>query len=532
MNFRQRLTAGNLDRFRSRSILNVPLTDSAAIKLGYAYSQRDGFVDNEGNGEDWGIEERDNITADFHWTASETVTLDYKFDRSTIEDTSRLSQVLAFDGAAPASSLIVFQNPALDAQGNPVEASKDRLDEATSFDNEVAGDVEITAHTLDVAWYIDDMLSFRSITGYRDVDAFNQTAQSPTTSLFGTYTIVNGITDTTFEQFSQEFQLLGESNHWSWVAGVYYYEDESEETNSGNSNGSEEVPPELITDFTSTENTSIAVFGQATWTPPGLERWAFTLGARYSDDNRKASRDNTRVSFGFGGAPTPIPPFVVGSRITQFGPWYRASFEDAIRELRRDRRQFIRRRPKAVYGVQDIAGGDGPAFGDVNANKDFIPRSSRLTSGARGYRDAELRFPGHQFRSGNRYLRADRRHVANGVRHRRGTAHGGSGAGARTQPDGVAGLHAAALVRRVQRQYQLSVPGRVTRWRTTAGGRTHRPQYRQCDAGDCGHRRGRQPRTIAHCPVGQQSAGRRIPHRQHPPARLRHAWTDRPGHFR
>ena len=58
----------------------------------------------------------------------------------------------------------------------------------------------------------------------------------------------------------------------------------------------------LLVDFTSTENTSVAMYGQGTWTPAALgDRWHFTLGARYSDDSREAKRDNSRVSFGLGG---------------------------------------------------------------------------------------------------------------------------------------------------------------------------------------------------------------------------------------
>lgn len=310
LNFRQRLTAGNLDLFRSRSILNVPITDTTAIKLAYSNSKRDGLVDNKGNGDDWGKEDRDNITADFHWDAADALTLDYKYDRSTIKDTSRLSQVLNFDNSAPLSFVVGFENPQLDGNGNPLESGKDRLDDATSYDKIEKGDVKINAHTLNLAWEINDILTFKSITGYRDVDSFSQMAQTPTTFLaLGPYSVTNGLPDTDFEQYSQEFQLLGVTDNFTWVGGLYYYEDESEETNLGAANGSENLSPDQLVDYTSTENTSIAVFGQVTWTPEPLERWHFTVGARYSDDNRKAERDNNRVSFGLGGKSTTVPAF-------------------------------------------------------------------------------------------------------------------------------------------------------------------------------------------------------------------------------
>ncbi|MFT4519459.1 MAG: iron complex outermembrane receptor protein [Halioglobus sp.] len=328
--FKQTLTAGNLDLFRSRTILNVPLSDTTAIKLAYSTGERDGFVENIGNGEDFGKEDRQNFTADLHWDISKNGTLDYKYEKSTIEDTARLSQLLQFDRSAPLSGVISFANPALDSEGNPVEVSSDRLDTATSFDEQMKGDVEIDAHTLNVAWDLNDNLALKSITGYRKLDAYTQNAQTPTTILLGQYSITNGLPDTEFEQFTQEFQLLGNTDTLTWVGGVFYYQDESEEENLGDSSGSEAIPPGELIDFTSTENTSLAIFGQATWSPEALQdRWHFTFGARYSEDNRKAFRDNNRVSFGLGGAATPVPAFTANYEqdFSKFNPSVTVEYE-------------------------------------------------------------------------------------------------------------------------------------------------------------------------------------------------------------
>jgi iron complex outermembrane receptor protein len=310
LNFRQTLTAGNYDLFRSRTILNVPLGDTTAIKLAYSTMERDGVVDNLGKGEDWGKEDKDNLTADFHWSINDASTLDYKYEQSNIKDTSRLSQVLHFDADAPRAGIISFENPAVDGNGKPVESGNDRLEKATAYDEEVDGDIEIIAHTLTYALDIGDTMTFKSITGYREFEALNQTAQSPTTSLLGSYTITNGISETDFEQLSQEFHLLGNTESITWVGGLYYYEDESDYWNFGDSNGSEGIPEGELVDFTSTDNTSLALYGQATWSPTQLEdRWHFSLGLRYSEDNRKAFRDNNRISYRFGGAPGPVPAF-------------------------------------------------------------------------------------------------------------------------------------------------------------------------------------------------------------------------------
>ena len=282
----------------------------AAVKLAYTSYDRDGWVDNIGNGDNFAIEDRETLTADFHWDIGDTQALNYRYSQNSIKDTSRLSQALAFDPNAPLASLIVFQNPQVDANGIPVEATDKRLDKATAFDEQQKGDVQIHAHTLNYEWQFNEMMTFKSITGYRDVNAFTQNSQVPTASLLGIYSITNGLPETSFNQFTQEFQLLGDSDTINWVGGLFYYEDESEETNNGNSSGSEAIPAGVLIDYTSTKNKSLAAFGQMTWTPPQLgDSWHFTLGARYSEDNRKAFRDNNRISYGFGGAPNGIPSF-------------------------------------------------------------------------------------------------------------------------------------------------------------------------------------------------------------------------------
>ena len=115
-----------------------------------------------------------------------------------------------------------------------------------------------------------------------------------------------------------------------WVVFFYYEDDAEEDQSQSNSNGSEAVSEGELVDFTSTENTSIAIFGQATWSPGRLDgRWHLTLGARYSDDNRKAHRDNNRVSYGFGGTPNTVPPFTADydEDFSKFNPSFTVEYD-------------------------------------------------------------------------------------------------------------------------------------------------------------------------------------------------------------
>ncbi len=330
LRIKQVFNVGNLNLFRSTSLINIPIMGVAAVKLAYTSYDRNGWVDNIGNGDNFAIEDRETFTADFHWDIGDTQALNYRYGQNSIKDTSRLSQVLEFDPNAPLASLIVFQNPQVDANGIPVEATDKRLDKSTAFDEQQKGDVQIHAHTLNYEWELNEMMTFKSITGYRDVNAFTQNSQVPTASLLGIYSITNGLPETSFNQFTQEFQFLGDSDTINWVGGLFYYEDESEETNNGNSSGSETIPAGVLIDYTSTKNKSLAAFGQMTWTPPQLgDSWHFTLGARYSEDNRKAFRDNNRISYGFGGAPNGIPSFQANydKDFSKFNPAFTVDYD-------------------------------------------------------------------------------------------------------------------------------------------------------------------------------------------------------------
>ncbi|MCB1841909.1 MAG: TonB-dependent receptor, partial [Halioglobus sp.] len=91
--FRQDLTFGNLAKFQSKTLLNVPLGDSVAAKVSYVNSERDGYVKNNGEGNDFGEEDRQSLVADLRWEASDSLTFDYRYEDAELNDTQRLEQV-------------------------------------------------------------------------------------------------------------------------------------------------------------------------------------------------------------------------------------------------------------------------------------------------------------------------------------------------------------------------------------------------------------------------------------------------------
>ena len=312
--FRQDLTFGDLNKFQSKSILNVPLGDSFAAKVNYMRSKRDGYVENNGPGEDFGEEDRDSIVLDLRWEANRDITVDYRFETAENKDTQRLEQVRELSDGALAG-FNTFNE----------DVSSGFLDEVTSLREIINNDQEVDAHSLWAEWRLSDNTTLKSITGYRELDSF--TCGDALATSTGDFTAIGrgvgavnvSCFGTEFEQFSQELQVLGSYSQWQYTAGLYYYEDESTQDASS----SVLLGQSGITDLTETENESVAAFAQATWNPHFMsQRWEFTLGARYSHDERQADRVNNRATVPFTGSfdndfDNFNPSFTVGFDITQ-----------------------------------------------------------------------------------------------------------------------------------------------------------------------------------------------------------------------
>jgi iron complex outermembrane receptor protein len=281
---RQDFTTGNMGIFKSRTMLNIPLSDTVAMKINYLVSQRDdGVSENAGIGVDFGEEDRSSLVADLRWDASDNLTLDYRYEQAKMEDSQHFQQVTAVDESAALAPLFDI-----------TQWSPNRIDTANSVREIENNDLEISAHTLHADWSVNDSLTLKSITAYREFDNWSTSdVLSTTIGATGNGAPTIGVGRTEFEQFSQEFQLLGDTESLQYVAGLYYYEDEGDFDGAG----SVVLGNLRREDTANTENTSLALFGEATYTPSAMEqRWHFTLGARYSEDNRKALRTNMNIA--------------------------------------------------------------------------------------------------------------------------------------------------------------------------------------------------------------------------------------------
>jgi len=248
--FSQSFTVGSYDEFRSRTMINMPLTDTVALRLSYAHAEKDGFVKNEGTGADtFGSKDRQAIRADLRWQPNEQWDVRYSYDQSDIEDTAMYF--------VPGSM-----------HGNESRPSKSR----TNVNNFQPSDIQVRGHQLTANWEVSDDLAIKSITSYRTLDNYDYQ------DYLGFFVVEDDLHQ---KQWSQELQAVGSAfgDQLQYIAGLYYFE----ESGDGVIKSGAELRDIDI------KNSAAAVFGQATYTPAALNQLHVTVGLRESKDKRKAS---------------------------------------------------------------------------------------------------------------------------------------------------------------------------------------------------------------------------------------------------
>lgn len=325
LGFKQTVGAGNYDSWRSTTHLNLPSMAGFSAKLTGAFSDRDGWVDNAGPNRMPGLEytdyykkENEGYRVALRYDGVENLLVDYSYDYSDMTTGAGY-----FQYAGPAGGL--------SGDGRPITNSFDeRLKETRTptgggrfayYLPETKTEVE--GHNLTIQYELNDQITLKSITGYRNLD--DDLSQNFSQS-FGSAGSLEVWTSTNDDQFSQELQLVGSAQRLDYVAGLYYYDEDGDQTEeqyldrgtydqtgiqafvlpnftpcSGLPGGPfptcSGIPfvnylPIYLGQYTvKTDIESWAAFGQATWTPNILnDRLDLTLGLRYTDDQRNATR--------------------------------------------------------------------------------------------------------------------------------------------------------------------------------------------------------------------------------------------------
>ena len=306
LDFKQELSMGSREYFRSLSALDLPQWHGLSSKFTYLYSRKDGVVDNLNEfNRDYQEEHQRAGRVALAWDGGGAFTADYFFEIGEIDSTSIYYQVPALV-APPGNPFGGI--PGYDASGKPAEHTWTPIDLPLSSG-------EYNAHGLTLTWEVSDNFTIKSLTGYRELDDdIHQnyaSAFSTPGSPFATEFVTFDTLDT--EQFTQEFQFLGSiGERFDYLVGLYYFKEEGDHfqhididlpTLPPAFGGPISIDKDRDIDA---ESKSQAVFAQVTWTPAILDdRLELTGGGRYTEDNRKATRTTLNT---FNGFPTGVEP--------------------------------------------------------------------------------------------------------------------------------------------------------------------------------------------------------------------------------
>ncbi len=294
--FRGSAGLGNYASHRVEAHLDLPAWNNLSLKFDGVVARREGTVKNTLQGEDdFNAFDRRGLHVGAQWKPTDTFTARYDFDISDDLTTPYYVQLVEKSPTAPASAFA----PLVKLQATRTKATDIGVPQEESVGR-------ISGHMLHMSWRPSETLEVRSISAYREVEQSQfdngigaHSAPFRANAAFARYSLAS----LRQEQFSQEVQVLGTYEQLNFVAGAFYYHETGDDdawtpnTMTWNADGTaaSRIPTlaaGAATPFPDRASTakadSLAVFGQATWTPPVLEeRLHLTAGARYTHDKKE-----------------------------------------------------------------------------------------------------------------------------------------------------------------------------------------------------------------------------------------------------
>lgn len=268
-------TIADFNTYVTEAAVNLPIGDGLSIRVAGQHRESDGYVNDVVTGDTIDTVDQNavRVSLDFHPTDS--------FNSRFIVESASTD-----DGGTP-----TYSRPG--SIGGAAQALRDHYNTANG--TPAHSDVDIFSLTNDTTIELSPSVSIRNIVGYRELQ--NDTLLDPD----GSASFVLPIQRiTTHDQVSEEFQVLGDAGWGNWIVGAYYFRESGDDqgVSSGSFAGCGATPQNFaITDlrnyscfsntWSTAENTSTAIFGQASFNLP-IENLSMTLGARQNWDERTA----------------------------------------------------------------------------------------------------------------------------------------------------------------------------------------------------------------------------------------------------
>ena len=283
-------TAGSFSRVTLKGAVSGPLSDGVRARVSGYYDDRGGYVDRvTADGTPTGEHQGDmnrlggRLALEFDITPDFMATL--ALDATRIREQSPGQILLFADEAAPFAGLYNLGVPAdacttgadrltnTDCYNSQWERPLDSYESTNSGDN--WSDTDVMGASLSLEWNL-GAVTLKSISAWRDVEV---DVSQELTGAPPYHNYIGQMIET--EQFSQEFQLLGDAidGRLNYVAGLYYLHEKGEQVFPVNLTLIQFISGGAI------KNDSYAAFGQATFDI--TDQFSITGGLRYTDETRR-----------------------------------------------------------------------------------------------------------------------------------------------------------------------------------------------------------------------------------------------------
>lgn len=254
---RLRVNAGSYNQLDMIVSGSAPISDTFAVGGALARYTRDGFGTNLNTGADHYNKDILAGRISAQWEPSDSVRIKFAADRTEDNSNARHGHRLlpSGDGTIPVTRSIYDTRAGLPAKNS----------------------VDTQGASLTAEWDMNDAITFKSITAYRD-------SETVTPIDFDSLPQPDFDVPAFYEdsQFSQEFQMLFEAGAWSGVAGIYYLD--------GSASGAFDL---LLQSLGATvyqageqEKENFSVFADATYEIS--DQWSVSIGGRYTSDETTA----------------------------------------------------------------------------------------------------------------------------------------------------------------------------------------------------------------------------------------------------
>ena len=332
------LSYGSRQNGVAKGVVNVPLGETAAVKLSAIGNRRDGFVENSGVGAEFGDHEDTGVRLDARWRPRDSITLDYSYDQSRLVNANQFFQAVIPSNTTHGQADLFKAS----AQSQSVYSSR-RLGSLASSAPYVESGTKVAGHagilSLNLGRYdlkyigayrtLDD-LTYSDLgggLGSPDYRIDTQVYDGPSATMaFGGPTPLQ-IPQVFQSQWSHELQFSGKllDERLEFIVGTYAFDEKGgEEGRPLHHILNAVIDPAQMTSLPAEaqglistlagmgdaslvgyrsylfqiKNRARAAYTQATFTPEALDRRLhFTAGFRRSQDQRTAVKDSISLSY-------------------------------------------------------------------------------------------------------------------------------------------------------------------------------------------------------------------------------------------